>query len=74
MDGVTRRTTQKERRDAVLELLGNHVRKADYGYLMTIDYVCYDLLPGAYVSSDDDLVQTLHFETIEDYCSWAEAA
>ncbi len=49
-------------------------RRADYETFITIDYVCYDRQPNAFVSSDDGLVQTLEFETIEAYCAWADAA
>ena len=73
-DGATRRTTKKEREEELLELLGNGVLPADYEHFLTIDYVCYDPQPGAFVSGLHGLVQTLQFETIEDYCAWAEAA
>ena len=70
VDGVTRKTNKTARHDALLQLLRNHVQNADYDHLITIDYVCYDPQPHAFVSS---LVQTLQFETTEEYCAWADS-
>lgn len=64
----------EERHAALLGLLETFVQNADYDKFLIIDYVCYNPQPSAFVSSDDGLVQTLQFETIEAYCAWANAA
>ena len=66
--GITLRTSRKTREAVLLRMLQGMIGDADYDHIMTIHYVCYDN-----EISEDNLVQTVQFSTIQDYENWVDS-
>jgi hypothetical protein len=69
VDGVTRKTSRKEREAELLNLMQTALNHFDYENVITIDYLCYNKPTSC---SGSDLVQTYKFKTVEEYSTWVD--
>ena len=62
------RTLIKHREAVLLKMLQEMIGDADYDHFMTIRYICYHKTE----SSEDNLVQTFKFTTMQAYEEWVD--